>query len=432
MYKEHPLKKLVKQQKRGIAKGICSVCSSHPYVIEAAIEKAVNESTYVLIEATANQVNQYGGYTGMLPVDFAEHVKLTAVKKGLPLERLILGGDHLGPLVWKNEVEDVAMEKAEELIIKFVKAGFSKIHIDTSMHLGSDSNNKKLDTCVIAGRAAKLYSAAEKAFNDVAMGEAYYRPVYVIGSEVPVPGGTQEDEELKVTEIGDLEETLTCFNDAFSKICSGNSMENIIAVVVQPGVEFGEGSIHEYSREAAEKLSDFIKNKENIVFEGHSTDYQRSMHLAQMVEDGVAILKVGPALTFALREGLFALENIEKELFSRRKSINLSGFSEVLEAAMMKNPIYWEKYYHGDEVESRLLRKYSLSDRCRYYLSEKEVSDSIQRLINNLSCVDLPLTITSLYLPQQYDKIREGRQDRKPESLLKDKVRRILDMYPSF
>lgn len=432
MYKEHPLKELVRQQKRGIAKGICSVCSSHPYVIEAAIEKAVDEGTYVLIEATANQVNQYGGYTGMLPADFAEYVKLTAVKKELPLERLILGGDHLGPLVWKNEVEDIAMEKAEDLIIKYVRAGFSKIHIDTSMHLGSDSSGEKLDTCVIAGRAARLYSAAEKAFNEVANGEAYYRPVYVIGSEVPVPGGTQEDEELKVTEIDDLEETITCFNDAFSKICSGNVLENVIAVVVQPGVEFGEGSIHEYSREAAKKLSDFIKKKENIVFEGHSTDYQRRIHLAQMVEDGVAILKVGPALTFALREELFALENIEKELFSRRSGIKLSCFSEVLEAAMMKNPVYWEKYYHGDEVESRLLREYSLSDRCRYYLSEKEVSDSIQRLMNNLGSVDLPLTITSQYMPQQYNKIREGILDSKPESLLKDKVKSILDMYPSF
>lgn len=431
MYSEHPLKELVRLQKIGIPKGICSICSSHPYVIEAAIEKAIEENSYVLIESTANQVNQFGGYTGLLPIDFAKAVKETADKKGLSQSRLILGGDHLGPLVWKNEAEDSAMEKAAELIKQYVKAGFSKIHIDTSMRLGSDPKNLKLDTKVIARRAAKLYAAAESAFEEIKQ-EAKYHPVYVIGSEVPVPGGTQEDEDLRVTDVSDLKETLRCFREAFADIGSSPAMENVIAVVVQPGVEFGEGSIHEYNRYAAHELSNFIKSEPNIVFEGHSTDYQRAYHLKQMVEDGVAILKVGPALTFALREGLLAIENIERELLSGCSLIKLSEFSKTLDEVMEKNPAYWESYYNGSECEKRIARKYSLSDRCRYYLGVDEVEKSIERLVGNLKSVEIPLTLISQYIPQQYNNIREGKISNNVENLIKDKVRNVIDTYQQF
>ena len=431
MLREHPLKELVRQQKKGISKGICSICSSHPYVIDAAIETAAEEGSYVLIESTANQVNQFGGYTGMLPMDFARFVKDTANKKGLPEDKLILGGDHLGPLVWKSESEASAMEKAEELIIQYVKAGFSKIHIDTSMHLGSDSKKIKLDTKVIAQRAAILYAAAENAFKEIKQNTNYHT-VYVIGSEVPVPGGTQEEEGLKVTGVADLNDTLRCFREAFSEVSAGSAMDNVIAVVVQPGVEFGDGSIHEYDRKAANELSMFIKKEQNIVFEGHSTDYQRACHLKQMVEDGVAILKVGPALTFALREGLFAIESIEKELLKGRNGIILSEFSKTIDEVMRKNPVYWEKYYHGSEEDKRLAREYSLSDRCRYYLGENEVVEAVERLVNNLLSVEIPLTLISQYLPQQYIKIREGKIANNVEDLLKNKVRSVIDTYPQF
>lgn len=306
MYREHPLRELVRQQKKGIPKGICSICSSHPYVIEASIEKAIAEDTYVLIESTANQVNQFGGYTGMMPHNFANYVKEIAIKKGLNKDRLILGGDHLGPLVWNNETEDSAMGKAEELMAQYIEAGFSKIHIDTSMHLGSDPKDRKLDIKIIALRAAKLYLSAEKAFKEIES-KVSYHPVYVIGSEVPVPGGAQENEDLKVTEVTDLKDTLNCFRETFTEEISSSAMENVIAVVVQLGVEFGEGFINEYSRETSQELSTYIKSENDLVFEGHSTDYQRATILGQMAEDGIAILKVGPALTFALRECLYAL-----------------------------------------------------------------------------------------------------------------------------
>ncbi|MFL1089387.1 class II D-tagatose-bisphosphate aldolase non-catalytic subunit, partial [Acinetobacter baumannii] len=92
----------------------------------------------VLIEATSNQVNQFGGYTGMQPADFRDFVYNIARTVGFPAERIILGGDHLGPNCWQDEPAAVAMEKSIDLIKAYVAAGFSKIHLDASMSCADD------------------------------------------------------------------------------------------------------------------------------------------------------------------------------------------------------------------------------------------------------------------------------------------------------
>ena len=127
------MKTLIARHKAGEHIGICSVCSAHPLVIEAALAFDRNSTRKVLIEATSNQVNQFGGYTGMTPADFREFVFTIADKVGFARERIILGGDHLGPNCWQQENADAAMEKSVELVKAYVRAGFSKIHLDASM-----------------------------------------------------------------------------------------------------------------------------------------------------------------------------------------------------------------------------------------------------------------------------------------------------------
>ena len=129
------LDEIVKAQKQGIAKGIVSICSAHPWVLKAAMQETEGP---LLIEATCNQVNQFGGYTGMKPVDFVCYVRKIAKENNFPFENVILGGDHLGPSVWQSEPAGSAMEKSEHLIRDYVEAGFVKIHIDCSMPLGDD------------------------------------------------------------------------------------------------------------------------------------------------------------------------------------------------------------------------------------------------------------------------------------------------------
>ncbi len=98
----------------------------------------------------------------------------------------------------------------------------------------------------------------------------------------------------------------------------GDAWERVVAVVAQPGVEFGDDTVVAYDAVAAAGLAATVRDAWPLVFEAHSTDYQRPDALVDLVRDGFAILKVGPWLTFAMREALFALEAIERELLGRR------------------------------------------------------------------------------------------------------------------
>ena len=122
---------LPEHRRLGEVRGLTSVCSAHPWVIEAALS-APGEAK-VLIEATCNQVNQEGGYTGMTPADFRGFVEANRPAAGLPASRLILGGDHLGPNPWKHLPAEEAMQRAEAMVAAYVEAGFAKIHLDASM-----------------------------------------------------------------------------------------------------------------------------------------------------------------------------------------------------------------------------------------------------------------------------------------------------------
>ena len=162
--REHPLKHIVRLQKQGKAVGIYSACTANELVLRACMQRAKETNSVLLIEATANQVDQYGGYTGMKPKDFMQFVEKLAKLEDLPMDRIILGGDHLGPLTFVQYDEEKAMQEASELIRQFVLAGFTKIHIDTSMKVASDDPNVRLSDEIIARRGAELAVVAEEAY----------------------------------------------------------------------------------------------------------------------------------------------------------------------------------------------------------------------------------------------------------------------------
>src|SRR5687767_7360896 len=118
---------------------------------------------------------------------------------GFDAARIVLGGDHLGPNPWTQLPADAAMEKAEAMVAAYVAAGFRKIHLDCSMSCAGDP--VPLPEPEIVRRAVRLAKAAEAAFASSARnGAGAEPPVYVIGTEVPVPGGATESiEGLTVT-----------------------------------------------------------------------------------------------------------------------------------------------------------------------------------------------------------------------------------------
>jgi len=345
---------------------------------------------------------------------------------GLPEDRILLGGDHLGPFPWRNEASDSALNKACELARACVLAGYRKIHLDASMACADDA--KVLSEQTVAQRAAVLCEAAEEAVESLPPGADL--PLYVIGTEVPAPGGESAlGAPPAVTTAESLQQTLLVFQQAFEHRGLSPAWQRVIAVVVQPGVEFGDEVVLEYDRSKARLLSEGLPENPSLVYEAHSTDYQSPSALAQMVEDHFAILKVGPWLTFAFREAVFALSEIERELFAGSKGQNLSRVREVLDQAMLREPAYWRSYYHGDESQPRLARAYSYSDRCRYYWHEADVRAEVETLLDNLTTHSMPLTLISQYLPQEYRAIRAGQISKEPEAIIRYHIQLVLRTY---
>jgi len=414
----HILQRISQSLRDGAPTGLYSVCSTHPLVLKAAVLQALTDHTPLLVEATCNQVNQVGGYSGMRPADFRDFVFDLAAEHGFPLENVILGGDHLGPNPWSHLAAEEAMLYAEEMVAEYVRAGFEKIHLDASMACRDEQ--LPLPDSVVAERAARLCKAAEAASS----GKPCF---YVIGTEVPVPGGATESlAELEVTPYARAASTLETHRRIFAEAGLAAAWPRVMALVVQPGVEFNHDSVVDYVSGKTRELRKLLQNANGLVFEAHSTDYQRPAAFRELVRDGFAILKVGPALTFALREALFALERIEQELVPASACSNLR---DVVEREMLERPQNWAKHYHGTPSEQQILRRYSYSDRIRYYWGVPPVEAAVATLFKNLEQVVIPETLISAMLPEQYHAARQTGVRFTPEALVIAKIQQALKPY---
>lgn len=376
----------------------------------------------MLIEATANQVNQYGGYTGMRPADFFARVAEIARRAGIRPDQLVLGGDHLGPACWTVEPAHQAAAKARALIAEYVAAGFTKIHLDTSMSCADDP--LRLTDETVATRAAELCRVAEAvALEKYGSSEL----LYVIGTEVPPPGGAVEGSgNCPVTTPASAKRAIEAHKRAFRRQGLEDAWQRVIALVVQPGVEFDNWSVRDYAPSAGRSLGELIGEVPNLVFEAHSTDYQAPKAYAAMIRDHFAILKVGPQLTHAVREALFALSRIDDEL---TPEADRAGLPAACERAMLAERAHWRRHCPEDGAMGRVARQFGFSDRIRYYWADKPVAAAVEKLIGNLSGIDIPLPLLEQYMPVQYGAIREGSLDPNPRSLVLHHTMRVTDRY---
>ncbi len=421
------LLQIIAEHKAGAARGIVSICSSHPAVLEAAAHHAAMTDAPLLVESTSNQVNQDGGYTGMTPAAFAERLARIGRAHRLPRSRIILGGDHLGPYPWRSMPAEEAMRRAGVLVADCVAAGYTKLHLDASMACAGDAEGRPSKT-LVAERTADLCDAAENAHRRLpdAAGQLYY----VIGSDVPQPGGeTEEGAPPEVTTPEDVEETIETTRQVFVHRGLGPAWARVVAVVAQPGIDFGAWGVHEYEPQAAARLSRVIERHPRVVYEAHSTDYQRPRALRRLVEDHFAILKVGPALTFAFREAVLALAWIEREWLRSRSGVVLSDLPAVLDRAMLDDPRHWAPYYRGTPDEMACARRYGYADRVRYYWPRPDVQAALDRLFENLTRAEPPLALLSQFLPEQYARIRDRRLGHDPREWVADRIRAVLTQY---
>jgi len=414
---------IVARHKQGSPVGVYSLCSAHPLVIEAALREAQADDLPLLVEATSNQVNQDGGYPGMQPAGFRDFVYRIADRVGIAQSRVALGGDHLGPNPWQGLPAEAAMSAAETMVSGYVAAGFRKIHLDCSMSCADDRGPLGDET--IARRSARLCAAAERTWSRSG-GEP---PVYVIGTEVPVPGGETHDlSELDVTTPSAARATIDRHREIFVEAGLGDAWKRVIAAVVQPGVEFTHNSVIEYDARRTGALSRVLDDYPGMVFEAHSTDYQTPASLANLVRDRFAILKVGPAVTFAIREALWALDAIEKEWIDAGRS---SRFREITIGRMKSDPRHWARYYASKGAALDYDLQYSLSDRIRYYWGDTEILAAQARLFANLTQNPPPQALISQYLPAAFRSARAAGSGLSPGALVVEHVSGVLEGYSS-
>jgi len=374
------------------------------------------------VEATSNQVNLSGGYTGMTPADFAAYAIRLAAKSGLAREQVALGADHLGPYLWRQLPSNEAMAQAEALARSFAAAGYQKLHLDTGMGCGDDPPGR-LPVEIAAQRAVVLCKAAESA----ALLGPTQSPLYVIGTEAPAPGGSlEEDGAIDVTDQQYLQEQLAHYEKAFYRAGLDKAWHRVLAVVVQPGVDFDDRHAAAYNPKVAAALSAVHDRLPGaMTFEIHATDYQSPSNLKQMVRDHFILLKIGPCLTSALRQALFALAQIEDALPNLGHRSNLIS---VMEQLMQAHPEHWRSHYHGTEEELHVLRYHSLRDRIRYYWPHAQARQACDQLINNLSH-PIPHSLLQQFLPDLADAIANESLQPTPLAVIQARIQSALHPY---
>jgi D-tagatose-bisphosphate aldolase class II non-catalytic subunit len=366
---------VVADNRAGRPRGIPSWCTAHPDTLRAILRAHRGNEAPILFEATCNQVNHQGGYTGMTPEEFRRFAEALALEAGIDARRIIFGGDHLGPNPWRHLASCEAMAEAKEMVRAYAGAGFSKIHLDASMACADDEN---LAEAAMAERAAELCDAAEAAAS---------QPLsYVIGTEVPIPGGeTEALDALAVTRPEAVRRTWNLHEAAFDRLGLGEAFQRVIGVVVQPGVDFGNSQVFAFDPVKAQDLIGSAGHLPHVVFEAHSTDYQSVECLSGLVAGHFAILKVGPELTHAYREAVFAMAALEQRLSPKARSDVIN----VIEEVMNEDDRHWRGYVPRGG-EERALKLTGLSDRVRYYWPDKRILEAVERQRVNIDGGNIP------------------------------------------
>lgn len=356
------LRRTIASNRAGQAVAIPSVCSAHPEVIRAAVLLADELDRTVVIEATSNQVNQDGGYTGLRPADFVALVHDIADHEAVARERIVFGGDHLGPQAWRQTTPDIAMAKAHAMVKDYVAAGFHKIHLDCSE--GCAGEPPQLDDAMTATRSAALARSCLEHHDDL---------LFVVGTEVPPPGGARLDEDDAVvpTQPEAAAATTAVHADAF-----GDMTPLIGGLVVQPGVEFSPSAVHHLPMDRDPGLMAALVDYPQVTLEAHSTDYQHPEVYPRLAALGFGFQKVGPALTFAYREALYRLDAARAAATGGPHHLR-----DTMEAVMLADPGKWQGHYHGDVDTLRHLRHAGLADRIRYYWPQPAAQAAVVDLI---------------------------------------------------
>ena len=377
--------------------GITSICSAHPAGASRPASSRRRRRQPALIEATCNQVNQEGGYTGMTPAAFRDFVEALADGAGFPGERLILGGDHLGPNPWRGEPAGAAMAQGRGHGGGLCRARASARSTSTPAWRCAGDPAPLPDE--VDGRAGGR-ACARRAEAPRASGAAGLRHRHRGADAGRGAGGAGPSG-------GDAAGGRAAHDRGPPRGVRGARAEaawaRVIAVVVQPGrrVRARERGRLRPARGGATSRRD--PALPGLAYEAHSTDYQTDGRCGRWSSAHFAILKVGPGLTFALREAVFALDRDRGRVGAGGAPVARARGARGGDAAQSR---LLAALLSGTPEEQRFAAAYSLSDRARYYWPEPAVQAAVAALVRNLTERPAPLPLLSQHLPAQLAAVR--------------------------
>ena len=130
-------------------------------------------------------MDQFGGYTGMRPADFRAFVERIAHRIGFPgssaSSSAAITSARIGGGIG---LPQTAMSHVDELVRSYVAAGYTKLHLDCSYPC-ADDNGPLSDEWSPPAPSGCSPSPKPRPPESACLG----RLRYVIGTEVPTPGG---------------------------------------------------------------------------------------------------------------------------------------------------------------------------------------------------------------------------------------------------
>ncbi|MCD6577344.1 MAG: class II D-tagatose-bisphosphate aldolase, non-catalytic subunit [Anaerolineaceae bacterium] len=414
---------IVEANRRGEKKGIYAVESQNPTVQEAYLRQALSNGSPALFEISADRLDLRGQNGRIHPDDFIGKVKRVAVKVGYPRDRLFFSVHGVSPSLCQGESIESTLRKTRAFISSIIHSGFNILEICAGIPLKEDPEGQLLPPEAITAREAEFYQAAEDAAASLPDEK---KPLYVLG--VHPEQGMIEDKRNRAHKK-DVEIRFDQFSQTARSAGLPEIEGRLLAVRVFLGPGYDSERVIPYDLSLLEELGECAHEGKPVMLEALKTDYQPQSVLDQLVEKHFALLSVGLELTYTMREALFSMAVMENETMIGKPGVYMSNFIIELDRAMLSAPQHWQKYYTGNGFEQLIARKYSLYDRSRFFLENKDVRKMKKRLFDNLEKYPVPLTVLRQFMPRQYERVAAGELENKPNALMMDAVGYALKRY---
>ncbi len=408
------IQSLIEQNRGGANIGLPCFCSANEMVLRTLFECCAAHDVPIVVEASATQVNQDGGYTGISAADFSRWVSSLSAEFGVADERLVLAGAHLGPMPWSHLSPKDALDNTKNLVKDYAAAGFRKIHLDAPV---ASNEEQHPDVQILATRTARLCEIAEM------HAPCPDQLIYVLSSlpSLPAPSiGSSFDvgSAPPATSAEQLNATIAAYQEAFVRQGLRHAWDKVVSIDALPSIGFDHFSVQPLQARSAELLSAEILKHNGLSLSVSSADYQSSSDLSTLVENQFFFLKAGPELTFKMREAIFALATIAQQI----SGTGTPDIIAALDTAISKYPNDWAPYFTGDIATRKQLHHYSFSDRLRYYWNFPDVRSQLLKFMMNLDTIKLPDSLVS-----QHFQTREfGTLDMPASRLIHDSVRQSI------